>query len=262
MSHDAGSPTKGDPGPRGTRRRVLGVATTTRTLVAGSRGTRSTIALKLLMAVSGALFILYVLAHMYGNLKAFGGQESFNAYAEHLREIGEPLLPHSGFLWLMRVLLIVALVVHVWCAVALWRRAGRARSTPYAVKKYRHSALSSRTMRWGGIALLLFVGWHLLNFSWPKINPATGETGGAAGDPYSLMVASFDLWWMTVIYLAAMLALGFHLHHGTWSSLQTLGLTNTARSRTRARAAGWVLAVVVAGGFSLVPLAVLTGIIT
>src|SRR3954449_2849680 len=109
------------------------VATTT--LVTGARASRSTITLKLLMAASGILFILYVLAHMYGNLKAFSGHDAYNEYAEHLRTIGEPMLPHAGFLWIMRVALVVALVVHVACAVALWRRAGRARTTPYVMRR-------------------------------------------------------------------------------------------------------------------------------
>ncbi len=64
------------------------------------------------MALTGLVFIGYVLAHMYGNLKVFGGQESFDTYAEHLREFGEPILPHEGFLWLLRVVLILSLVVH------------------------------------------------------------------------------------------------------------------------------------------------------
>ncbi|WP_435743526.1 succinate dehydrogenase cytochrome b subunit [Nocardioides sp. SYSU DS0663] len=229
----------------------------TPTLVKGARATRSTVALKLVMAVSGLVFIGYVLAHMYGNLKAFGGHDAFNDYAHHLREFGEPLLPYEGFLWVMRVLLIVALVAHVASAVALWKRASSARTVKYAVKKNAHSSLSSRTMRWGGLALLLFIAWHLLNFTVPKVNPAGGETD----DPFNLMVDTFDVWWMTLIYLLAMLALAMHLHHGTFSALQTLGLTNTASSRARAKQAGWVLAVVVAGGFSLVPLSVLAGII-
>lgn len=234
---------------------------TQRSLVKGARATRTTITLKIAMALSGLLFIAFVLGHMYGNLKAFSGQESFNSYAEHLRELGEPLLPYSGLLWIIRVGLIVALVVHVACAVALWRRAGSARSVQYANRKYRNSSLSSRTMRWGGLTVLLFLVWHLLNFTIGKINVATGETGSAAGDPYSLLVDSFQVWWLTVFYLVAMAALALHLHHGTFSSMQTLGLTNTVASRQRARLAGWVLAVVVAGGFSLVPLGVLVGII-
>ena len=229
----------------------------TPTLVKGARATRSTVALKIVMAVSGLVFIGYVLAHMYGNLKAFAGHDAFNEYAHHLREFGEPLLPHEGFLWLMRVLLLVALVAHVASAVALWRRAAKARTVKYQVKKNQSSSISSRTMRWGGLALLLFIVWHLLNFTVGKVNPS----GGATDDPYNLMVDSFDVWWMTVIYLLAMLALGFHLHHGTFSAIQTLGFTNTASSRARAQQAGWVLAVVIAGGFSLVPLSVLAGII-
>lgn len=227
----------------------------------GTRGTRSTIALKILMAASGLAFIGFVLGHMFGNLKAFSGQEAFNGYAEYLREIGYPLLPESGLLWIIRIGLIAALVIHVGAAIALTRRAHAARTVKYAVKKNVVSSISSRTMRWGGVTILVFLIWHLLNFTITKINPATGDTGSAAGDPYSLMVDTFDLWWMTVIYLVAMVALGLHLHHGTWSAMQTLGLTNTAASRARAKAAGWVVAVVVAGGFSLVPLSVLLGII-
>ena len=203
------------------------VATTTHpALVKGSRASRSTIALKLLMAVSGLVFIGFVLVHMYGNLKAFSGHDAFNEYAEHLREFGEPMLPHEGLLWLVRAALLGSLVVHVAAAVALWRRAGKARSVQYVVRKNRSSTLSSRTMRWGGLTLLIFIVWHLLNFTIGKINPRSGETGSDAGDPYNLMVDTFDLWWMTLIYLAAMAALALHLHHGVWSAAQTLGLTN------------------------------------
>ena len=235
------------------------VATTTSqpTLVKGARASRSTVALKLVMAVSGLVFIAFVLTHMYGNLKAFAGHDAFNEYAHHLREIGAPMLPESGALWVIRVVLIVSLVLHVASAVALWRRSASARSQKYAVKRNRHSSLSSRTMRWGGLTLLLFVVWHLLNFTIGKVNPS----GGATNDPYNLLVDTFDVWWMTIIYLLAMLALGLHLHHGTWSALQTLGWTSTAAARKRAKAAGWVVALVIAVGFSLVPLAVLVGII-
>jgi succinate dehydrogenase / fumarate reductase cytochrome b subunit len=232
------------------------VATTT--LVRGARSTRSTIALKLLMAVSGLVFIAYVLLHMYGNLKAFAGHDAYNEYAHHLRTIGEPMLPESGLLWVLRAVLVLALVVHVYAAVVLWRRAGQARTQKYQVKRNRGSSFSSRWMRWGGVTLLLFVIWHLLNFTVGKINVA----GGATNDPFNLLVDSFGVWWLTLIYLVAMLALALHLHHGTWSAAQTLGLTSTASARRRAKLAGWVLAVVIAGGFSLVPLAVLSGIIT
>ena len=228
-------------------------------MVKGARSTHSTIALKMLMAVSGIAFIGFVLLHMYGNLKAFAGHDAFNEYAEHLREIGEPLLPHAGLLWITRVGLLVALVVHVYCAVTLWRRAGSARTVKYVVKKNRSSTISSRWMRWGGVTILLFLVWHLLNFTIGKVNPQ--ERRRRPDDPYLLLVDTFQVWWMTLIYLVAMAALAMHLHHGVWSSAQTLGLTNNSRARANAKALGAIVAVVIAGGFSLVPIFVLAGVI-
>lgn len=230
----------------------------TTTLVKGARASRSSVALKFLMAISGLIFIGYVLAHMYGNLKAFAGHDAFNEYAEHIREIGEPILPHEGALWIIRVVLIVALVVHVYTGMALWRRAKNARTTPYVMKKSTGANFASRMMRWGGVAILLFIVWHLLNFTVVKVN----VTGGATNDPYNLMVDSFSVWWLTLIYLAAMLALGAHLHHGVWSAAQTLGLTGTSAARARWKRVALITALVISVGFSLVPIAVLAGIIS
>jgi succinate dehydrogenase / fumarate reductase cytochrome b subunit len=209
------------------------------------------------MAESGLIFVAFVLGHMYGNLKAFSGHDAFNEYAAHLRELGEPMLPHEGFLWIMRAGLVIALVVHVWTAAALWRRARRARTTRYFVKKHTGAIPASRLMRWGGLTLLLFIVWHLINFTIGKVNPQ----GGPTDDPYNLLVDSFDVWWITLIYLAAMAMLGAHLHHGVWSACQTLGYTGTATSRARATTIAFAIAILIAGGFSLVPIAVMTGII-
>lgn len=227
-------------------------------LVKGSKASRSTITLKLLMAASGVVFVVFVLVHMYGNLKAFAGHDAYNEYAEHLRSIGEPELPHEGMLWAIRAALLSSLVVHVTCAVILARRAGRARSQKYAVRKYNRSSLSSRTMRWGGATLFVFLVWHLLNFTVGKVNPA----GGPTNDPYDLLVDTFELWWMTLIYLVAMLALGMHLRHGVFSAAQTLGLTNNERARRNFRLGGIVLGVVIAGGFTLVPIFTVLGVIS
>ena len=226
-------------------------------LVRDGRAVRSTIALKMLMAVSGLLFVAFVIGHAYGNLKAFAGHDAFNEYAEHLRELGEPMLPHSGFLWILRVGLILAFVVHVYAAFALWSRAKRARATPYVMKKRTGATWASLLMRWGGVTLLLFIVWHLLNFTIGKVN----VEGGPTDDPYNLLVDTFDVWWLTLIYLAAMLMLGAHLHHGFWSAFQTLGWTGTARARQGAKTVGFTLALIIVVGFSLVPLAVLAGII-
>jgi succinate dehydrogenase / fumarate reductase cytochrome b subunit len=243
---------------------VTDVATTrpspgqTTGLVTGAKAARSTIALKMLMAASGVIFLAFVLVHMYGNLKAFAGHDAYNEYAEHLRSIGEPELPHAGMLWAIRIVLIVALVVHVTCALILWRRKTRARTTKYVMKKNAHSTFSSHWMRWGGVAILLFLIWHLLNFTIGKVN----VSGGPTDDPYDLLVDTFQVWWLTVIYLLAMVALGMHLRHGVWSAAQTLGLTNNARARRNAKVGGLLVAIVIAGGFSLVPIAVLFGVIS
>lgn len=247
-----------EPNSTGTVTRVA-IQNSAPTLVKGARATQSTIFLKILMALSGLFFIGFVLTHMYGNLKAFWGEEAFNAYADHLRELGEPMLPHTGALWIMRSLLILALVVHVYCAAKLWRRARGARTVKYQVKKHTGAIFASRLMRWGGLTLLLFIIWHLLNFTIVGIN--VQNPGANEDNPYRLMVDSFQTPWLTLIYLVAMAMLGAHLHHGIWSATQTLGLTGSERTRTLAKQTAFVLAVVIAGGFSLVPTFVLLGVI-
>ena len=212
--------------------------------------------MKMAMAVSGALFVFYVLLHMYGNLKLFGGQTAYDVYAHHLRTLGEPILPYSGFLWLFRVLLVIALLVHAYSAFYLWSRAQGARTTRYAVKKAAVRTISSRFMRWGGVALLLFLVFHLLQFTTNTI-----QVNGSHDSPYQRVVAGFQVWWVVVVYVLAMVALGMHLRHGVWSASQTLGWTGTARARTYANAVAVTIAAVVVTGFLLPPLSILFGLI-
>lgn len=227
---------------------------------AKARGT--TIALKLTMATSGALFVFYVLMHMYGNLKLFSGQEAFDGYAHHLRVLGEPFLPYSGFLWLFRILLIVALVAHVYSAFTLWSRAGKARSTRYAVRQAGGAALQAQWMRWGGVALLAFLIFHLIQFTIVKPNFNPDVSSAEIGDsPYRLVVASFQLWWVVLIYLVALVALALHLYHGVWSAAQTLGWTNSPSARSTARTTAVFIAALVTVGFALPPLAILFGFV-
>lgn len=219
----------------------------------------TTIALKLLMAVSGLVFVGYLLLHMYGNIKALSGEESFNGYAEHLRTFGEPMLPYGGLLWIVRALLILSIVGHVYAAFALWSRAGSARRTKYAAMK---TASTTKWMRWGGVFLLLFIVWHLLHFTILKVSPNPDRQGiDVTANPYQLVVASFQVWWMTAIYVLAMLALFQHLRHGVFSAQQTLGWTSTPKARARAHLAGLVLAAVIVVGFLIPPLSIAFGLI-
>jgi succinate dehydrogenase / fumarate reductase cytochrome b subunit len=211
----------------------------------------------MVMAGSGILFVLFVLMHMYGNLKAFAGAESFNTYAHHLRTLGEPILPYEGFLWIFRLVMLGALVVHVASAASLWRRANGARSSRDVVKKAKAATLSSKWMRWGGITLLAFIIFHLLQFTTNTI-----RVNGDHAEPYQRMVAGFQPWWVVVIYLIALASLGMHLRHGVWSACQTLGLVGNAQAKKTVNTIAILVAVVVALGFAAVPLAVLGGLIS
>ena len=222
-------------------------------------GRRTTIALKILMASTGVVFIGFVLLHMYGNLKLLAGEEAYNTYAEHLRTIGEPMLPYAGALWVIRIVLILSLVGHVYAAFTLWSRAGTARRTKYAAAK---TAMRTAWMRWGGAFLLLFLVWHLLQFTIVKFSVNPDEQGAdVTSNPYELVVASFQVPWLTLVYVLAMVALAFHLSHGTFSAQQTLGWTMTPAAYTRAKMVGYAVAAVVVVGFLIPPLAIQFGLI-
>ncbi|WP_307836050.1 succinate dehydrogenase cytochrome b subunit [Phycicoccus sonneratiae] len=231
------------------------------TLTPSRAGTarRTTIGLKVLMAATGLVFVLYVLLHMYGNLKALAGEEAFNTYAEHLRTIGEPMLPYGGLLWVIRVVLLASLVGHAYSAFALWSRAGNARRTKYAAVK---TAMRTAWMRWGGVFLLLFIGWHLLQFTILKFSVNPDKQGpDVQQNPYELVVASFQVPWLTLLYVLAMVALAFHLSHGVFSAQQTLGWTMTPHAYRRAKLVGHAVSAVVVVGFLIPPLAILFGLI-
>ena len=232
------------------------------TLTPAQQAVRSTVALKALMAVSGLILIGYLLAHMYGNLKVFAGQESFDSYAHHLRTLGEPILPHTGLLWILRVVLLASVIAHFYAAVVLWARARRARGS--GTRRY-HSTKNKRgvqrsyasfTLRWGGVVILLFVIFHLLHFTWNTIHP-----GGASDSPYQRVVNGFSVWWVVVAYTAAMLAVAFHLRHGISSALTTLGANTSPVARRRLKLLAYVFTAIITVGFLLPPYSILFGLV-
>lgn len=237
--------------------KVSDVATST--VSAGSRkhSRASTIALKTISAITGLFFVVFIVVHMYGNLKIFSGVEAFNEYAHHLRVIGYPMLPEGGGLWLFRLLLIASLIGHAGAAFILWRRAGKARQVQYAKRRPSYGGFYAKAMRWGGLAILLFVPFHLLHFTTTTI-----EIGGSdfAG-PGEHLVASFGVWWAVLIYVAAVLALGLHLFHGTFGAAMTLGLNTSARAAKNIRVVGLVLSLVITIGFLVPPLGVFFGLV-
>lgn len=211
--------------------------------------------LKFVMAVTGAVLVLYLVAHMIGNLKIFLGEESLNTYAEWLRVVGEPALPAQGLLWLVRIVLLVSVVAHIVAATILARRARAARPVKYAHRRPVSTSYASRTMRWGGVIILLFVIYHILDLTTGTVNP-----NGVPGEVYDNVVADFSRWYVTLAYTVAMIALGFHVRHGVWSALQTLG-RSSGPYQMRYKAIALVFAVVLTAGFLAVPLAVQFGLV-
>lgn len=220
---------------------------------------RTTIGKKVIMAGTGLIGIGFVLGHMYGNLKVFFGPAEFNRYAEGLREFGAPIFTHSEPLWIVRLVLLVAVVLHVWSAWTLYLDSLRARSTKYMVHHTLETTAAARYIRFGGVVIFLFIILHLMQFTW---GVSVVEPNFRPGDPYHNLVVGFqsysNLW--AIIYLVAMFLLGFHLYHGTWSMFQTLGLNNKMTTKPL-RAVALIVAIVVAGGFAIVPLAVMLGIV-
>jgi succinate dehydrogenase / fumarate reductase, cytochrome b subunit len=215
----------------------------------------STVGKKAVMAVSGLIMLGYLVAHVMGNLKVFFGPGEFNAYGHWLRTMGEPVLHYEWALWIVRVVLLAAVVGHAVSAYQLSRRDIKARPTPYAHKR-RRASYATRTMRWGGIIVALFIVWHLLDLTTLTVNE-----NAQPGHPYENVVATFSTWYGNVIYIVAMLAVGLHIRHGFFSAAQTLGVGNATRDRAL-KALANILALVLTAGFVSVPVAVMTGVVS
>ena len=209
---------------------------------------RSTIGKKVVMAVTGIVLVGYILAHVTANLLIFAGPAALDAYAVKLRTL--PIL-----LWGVRILLLVSVVLHIVAAVQLAARARTARPTPYHRLEPQTSSAASRTMRWGGVALLLFLVYHILHFTTGQAHPDFIHLA-----PYHNVTTAFRVWWVAGVYVAAMVALAMHLYHGTWSMFQTLGIEHVRVNQARRRLAT-VVAVLVPLGFVTVPIAVLLGVV-
>ena len=207
---------------------------------------------KYAMAISGMVLMAFVLVHMIGNLKIYFGAASFDNYSHWLREVGEPALPERWLLWAVRIALLAALAVHLHAAYALTAVNRRARPEAYRSKRdFAVADFASRTMRWTGIIVLLFVIYHLLDLSWGVTNPDYIE-----GDPYHNVVESFKRVPVALVYVIGNLALGVHLYHGGWSLFQSMGWVRPWRRQF----ATVFAAVIVLANVSF-PLAVLFGVI-
>ena len=208
----------------------------------------SSIGRKIIMAATGVILFGFVIAHLVGNLQAYQGPERLNAYGEALRH-------YMALLWAARLTLLAAVGLHIWSAWSLTQDNRRARAVSYDRWEPQASTYASRTMRWSGVLLALFVVYHLLHFTIGNAHPDF-----VPGDVYHNFVTGFQNPLVSAFYILAMLALGLHLHHGIWSGLQTLGGSHPRWNDLRNRLAALVAAVVVIGNISI-PVAVLAKLV-
>jgi succinate dehydrogenase / fumarate reductase cytochrome b subunit len=214
---------------------------------------------KFVMAVTGIILFGYVVLHLWGNLRVFAGPQALNNWGVFLRVVGDPFFTYSMVLWIVRAILLAALILHVVAAYQLSRQDFAGRPVAYAVRKNLESTYASRTMRWGGVFIFLFVIYHVLDLTTGTLHP-TVYGPFREGDIYGNVLGSFRVWYVAVIYVAAVSALGLHLTHGIWSMFQTLGL-NSSRSDRFWRNLATVFALVLTLGNIAIPLSVLAGIV-
>ena len=209
---------------------------------------RSTVGKKAIMAVTGVIGIGFVFGHMVGNLITYAGRDALNAYAVSLRAV-PPLL------WGIRLTLTLAVVVHLVCWAQLGLLALSARPQGYAKPGNIQGDFSSLTMRWTGPLLGLFIVFRLAHLTWGLMQPGYSHT-----DVYANVVMGFSQLWVSGFYMLCVGALGYHLLHGSWAFLSSLGLSHPKYNPILRFVGTAVVAAVVVGNLSL-PVAVLAGVI-
>ena len=204
---------------------------------------------KVVMAITGLILFGFVIGHMLGNLQVFIGANQMNAYAALLKA-------NAALLWGVRIVLLVAVILHIVAAIQLTRMSQRGRPEGYHYKDVIQADYAARTMRWSGPIIAVFVVYHLLHFTTGNVHPQFD-----VHDVYRNVISGFRVWPVALLYIIAMIALAFHLWHGVWSMFQTLGLINPKSDKIIHRlAAIATLAIVI--GFISIPMAVLAGLIS
>ncbi|MDH3194663.1 MAG: succinate dehydrogenase cytochrome b subunit [Acidimicrobiia bacterium] len=220
---------------------------------------RSDVGKKYVMAITGIVGLGFIVFHMLGNLHAFEGSHQLNEYAEGLREIGEPIAPRTMLVWIGRIGLLTALLLHVHSAFTLSRSNKAARGpVPYENdRNYLAANYASRTMGWTGVIVLLFLVWHLADLT---IGIELANPDFSRGEVYANLIASLERWPVFLLYLAAQGALALHIWHGAWSLFQSIGVNNPRFNHWRSNFATG-LATIVAFGYLTVPFSIMFGII-
>jgi succinate dehydrogenase / fumarate reductase, cytochrome b subunit len=216
---------------------------------------------KYVMAITGIGMVGFVIAHMIGNLKMYGGAEDLNKYAEFLKKLLYPLAPKGAVLWIFRAGLLAMIVLHIHAAYSLTQLNRKARPVKYqSARDYQVASFASRTMRWTGIVVLLFIVWHLLDLTIGTVNTVGADGTFVREEVYANVVRSFERVPVAIFYILANIALGTHLFHGVWSLFQSMGWSNPKFNKWRRMIATGIATVVVVGNVSF-PVAVLAGVV-
>jgi len=220
------------------------------------RFTRSNIGLKVLMAVTGVVMIGYLIGHVSGNMLIFAGPEAINHYSKFLHE-------SKGLLWGTRILLLASVLVHIWATLRFLKLRSDVRPVVYLSKGAHGTTWAARTMYWSGPVIALFIVYHILHLTTGTVHPTYAKNvdpNTHAVDVYANLVEGFQRPLASGIYILAMLAIAFHLSHGVWSMLQTVGV-NRPNWEPVLRCMAVLAAVLITGGFIAVPVAVLVGLV-
>ncbi|HYU35748.1 MAG TPA: succinate dehydrogenase cytochrome b subunit [Thermoanaerobaculia bacterium] len=239
---------------------------------------RAAVGKKAVMAITGIILFGFILIHMVGNLHLYEGSHEvvvdgqrqmvpyIDEYGTFLRQVGAPAIPPHVALWVARLVLLAAVFLHMWAAWQVTRMSNDARPSRYEYRQAIHTTYASRTMRWGGVIILLFVIFHILHFTTGTVHPDfvkhVEPNGIEVVDVYHNVVTGFQprYWYVSLFYIVAQVALGFHLYHGLWSLFQSLGWNHPRFNSWRngfAHAFAWIVTL---GNISF-PVAVLTGLV-
>jgi len=212
----------------------------------------SSVGKKVIMAVTGAVLCGYILGHMTGNLQAFlpNAEEALDHYGHFLHT-----MLHGTGIWIVRAVLLLCVGFHVWAFLTLTRQNMAARPQGYRQTAHQESTFASRSMKCTGPLILVFVVYHILHLTTGSVHPQFVE-----GRVYHNIVTGFQVTWVALFYVVAMAALAFHVWHGFWSMLQTVGASHPRYNPLR-KTLAVLFTIAVCGGFAAVPLAVLAGVL-
>jgi len=216
---------------------------------------QTSIGKKISMACTGFVLFGFAFVHMIGNMKIYQGQEKFDSYAAFLRDFGYPALGHEQFLWIARVVLLGCVLLHILAATQLTLMSWSARPEKNKRKNDISFTYASRTMRYGGVIVGLFVVFHIMHLTVGNAHP-----NFKYHEAYHNVVSGFQVWWVSGFYIVAMVFLGLHLYHGLWSITQTFGVENPKILKWRRPVAAVIAAIIALGNISI-PLAVLAGVV-